>query len=183
MNSSPFTKSHPKIQDYNPITHTSFYHKRSANNPSPLPTYLQSQYFKQSQGSPSLVTPEKNFLPVEMISRKNIFAQSGSHISRSLSNDITYFSKTRPRDRVVDTISGEVKVYDIRRPKIESLDSQHYRDKPSQDVDYNSLSSYQLKKSLLKPSASVSGSLKKEVLGVAYVDPYILKSTMKINYK
>lgn len=82
---------------------------------------------------------------------------------------------------MVDPISGEVKVYNIQRPKVESFDVSSFRDKLSSNFDIRAVKDFQMRKNMLKPQGSVSGSLKKDVFGVAYVDPYILKSTLKQN--
>ena len=170
-----FTKAKPKVQDYNPLTHTSFYNQKS--------TYSTPLVYSKFGTTPQPLSPEKSYKPIERTPSKNIFAQSGSMISRAISMDNikvnnALFSKTRPRNRITDPISGEVKIFNIDRPRIESLDISSPRDKISSDYNLGRIREFQSKKNLLKPQGTVSGSLRKEVPGVAYVDPFILKSTL-----
>lgn len=170
-----YTKASPKVQDYNPLTHTSFYNQPPIFSSPP----------SQSRLSPppsSFLNKSSDISSLPKVPSKNIFAQSGYNISRSVSiesfNRDPVFSKTRPRNRITDPISGEVKVYNIERPKVESLDMGGVRDKLISDTEYRPVPDITLKKNFIKAQDTVSGSLRKEVPGVAYVDPFMLKGSI-----
>jgi hypothetical protein len=174
-----YTKHSPKVQDYNPILHTSFY--------TPPTFYTYSPPLKYGPPFSNIInySPEKNYEKLQ-VPRKNIFSQSGSFISRSASNqgierDSPLFYKTKPRNKIIDPISGDVKVFDIARPKIESLDFGEKRDRLIKDSDFQSVSDFSVKKNLFKQLGTVSGSLKKEVPNVPYVNPFVLKTSFKSN--
>ena len=101
-----YTKSRPKIQDYNPITHLSFYNQQPLsleNSPNPqLRSNLASSY---------MYTPDKNISPLPKSYSKNIFTQSGTYITRNSSldgikNDSPYYSKTKPRNKNAHEFNG-----------------------------------------------------------------------------
>ncbi|OMJ77411.1 hypothetical protein SteCoe_23013 [Stentor coeruleus] len=171
-----YTKGSPKVQDYNPLTHTSFY-----NPPSVFSTPGYQSRLSPPFSSLLNKSSDKSVMSISKVASKNIFAQSGYNISRSSSMDSfnrdPIYSKTRPKNRVTDPISGEVKVYNIERPKIESLDVNVFRDKLTSDNDYKPID-IQFKKNNIKAHDTMSGSLRKEVPGVAYVDPFQLKSSI-----
>ena len=175
-----YTKANPKIQDYNPITHTSFYNQSPTIYSTPMPRIAPGSSYNYS-------TPDKNYQKFENVSKKNIFAQSGSYISRSasingLGRESPLYSKTRPKDKIVDPISGEVKIFKINRPKIESLDTKANLDRLSNDVNVQSIQEFYARKNQLKPLSTVSGSLRKEVNNVPYVNPFLLRTSLN-NYR
>lgn len=175
-----YSKAKPKVVDYNPITHMSFY-----NQPASPPPY--------SPGSPSR-GPFSNYLDSPSkyprstsLAGKNIFSQSNSYKSPRSSTfetlngnksnpDSPRYYKTRPKNRIVDPISGEVKVFAIDRPRIENLDTGSGKDKLTNEFNYNTVKKFQQQKGTLKSLDNIAGSLKKEVPYVPYVDPFMLKN-------
>lgn len=174
---SYYTKSKPKVVDYNPLTHMGFYNQPS----SPAPYSRESPSQKIALSS-YLDSPQK-YPRSTSLAGKNIFSSSGNNTNRSPSlealrnsDETPRFYKTRPKNKLVDPISGEIKIYNISRPKIENLDVSYNRDKITPDFDFNSIKMFNEKKTNLKSNDNIAGSLKKEVPFVPYVDPFILKS-------
>jgi hypothetical protein len=171
-----YTKGKPKVSDYNPITHGGFY------NQPPSPFMPRESPEKKLPWGTLSESPQK-YPRSTSLAGKNIF--SGSTTSRSPSGldknntvDSPRMYKTRPKNKVVDPISGEVKIYNIERPKIENLDVSYNRDKITQDFDTERVQRFAQFKAQLKSNDNIAGSLKKEVPYLPYVDPFILKARM-----
>jgi hypothetical protein len=171
-----YTKAKPKVNDYNPITHGGFYNQP----PSPFIPSRESPEKKLPWGT--LAENPLKYPRSTSLAGKNIF--SGSSTSRSPSGldvspgDSPRMYKTRPKNKVVDPISGEVKTYNIERPKIENLDLSYNRDKITNDFDADRIKRFAQIKAQLKSNDNIAGSLKKEVPFLPYVDPFILKARM-----
>ena len=177
-----YTKANPKVVDYNPLTHTPFY-----NQSTPI-TYPPSSPAKKIVLSNYLDSPIKYPRSTSLAGR-NIFSQTGNYQRRSPSIDAKASSnpdspryyKTRPKNKTIDPISGEVRIFNIDRPKLENLDFSYQKDKITNDFDFESIQRFNRQKGLLKSNDNIAGSLKKEVPYVAYVDPFILRSSLARN--
>jgi hypothetical protein len=173
---SYYTKSKPKVVDYNPLTHMAFYNQSSSPQP-----YSRESPEKKLPLSSYLDAPQR-YPRSTSLAGKNIFSNSGPSTSRTPikdvlnSSDSPRYYKTRPKNKVVDPISGEVRVFNIDRPKIDNLDVWHNRDKVTNELNYESVRKFNEKKMVLKSNDNIAGSLKKEVPFVAYVDPIMLRS-------
>lgn len=172
-----YTKAKPKVIDYNPITHGGFYNQ----SPPPMSPFRQTPE-KKLPWSTLNESPQK-YPRSTSLAGKNIFAgsitsRSQSGLDKSLATDTPRFFKTKPKNRVVDPIVGEVKVYNIERPKIENLDVSYNRDKISPEFDLSRVQRFREIKAGMKSIDNIAGSLKKEVPYVPYVDPFILKARM-----
>ena len=178
-----FPKAKPKVVDYNPITHMSFYNQPASPapySPGPQKREILSNY----QSSPD------KYIRSTSLAGKNIFSQSSNQYGDKFSPPFSKVSvkassstpdsprlyKTKPKNKTVDPISGEVKTYDISRPRIENLDTSYRKDKLTNEFNYNTVKMFQQQKNLFRPSDNIAGSLKKEVPYVAYVDPFMLKN-------
>ena len=175
-----YTKAKPKVVDYNPLTHMSFY------NQMPPPATYSPNPQKNITLSTYLDTPSK-YPRSTSLAGKNIFSQTGNYTNRSpsiekLSGNVTgdspRYYKTRPKNKIADPISGEIKFFNIDRPRLENLDISHHKDKLTNDLDFDSVRRFHQQKGLLKSVDNIAGSLKKEVPYVPYVDPFILKRSL-----
>ena len=123
MNTKLYTKSSPKIQDYNPLTHTSFYDKNPIFLTPSLPPSLDvsSSMLLKSPEKPKMLRAQS----------KNIFSTSGYSMMKSSSQlfNKPNYAKTRLRNTVMNPISGEIKVFNIDRPRISSLDFTMWKEK------------------------------------------------------
>ena len=138
---------------------------------------------KRSTPSPYIYEPSRIPRPISLAG-KNIFSNLGSNSSsnkRLISNnnlDSPRYYKTKPKNKIIDPISGEIKIFNIDRPKIANLDISSQKDKLTNELDYESIKKFHQQKGLLKSLDSIAGSLKKEVPFVPYVDPFILKTSL-----
>lgn len=174
-----FTKSSPKIQDYNPITHTPFYanpSERSSLSPPKLPNGFSSPQrespFKSTQ-RPTYIAG-KNILPSPLNQKTS---RSIDFINKT-QLEIPKFSKLNGKNTIVDPISGEVRVYNINRPRLQYLDSDLRKDRANTQFNLDYCGDFKKKEQekMLKPNDNISGSLKKPVQLVPYVNQYALKS-------
>ena len=170
-----YTKAKPKVVDYNPLTHIPFYSQSSSPSPYPVDYYKKTNWNNYSE------SPVKH-IRATSLAGKNIFSQSSQSTNRFQSkadingnNDSPRLYKTRPKNKIVDPISGEVKVFNINRPRIENLDLFHYRDKLDNNFNNNSMFRLNDRKNI-KPMNNIAGSLRKEVPYVSYVNPIMLNS-------
>lgn len=174
-----YSKAKPKVVDYNPLTHMGFYNQPYSQSPSPYSRNSTDRLSPQISSKNSPLTFPK---PISLAA-KNIFAtpayqRKSPSIPEVSSEDSQRFYKTRARNKVVDPISGEVKIFNIQRPKIESFDVSNNRDRLTNDFDYESILRFRDNKLKMKSNDNIAGSLKKEVPFVAYVDPYLLKNSI-----
>lgn len=172
-----YSKSKPKVVSYNPLTHMSFYNQSS----SPAPN-SRGSFDRQSPPFSQLNSPSSYPKPISLVA-KNIFATPSYNRKSPSSPDISTddsqrYYKTRARNKVTDPISGEVKIFSIQRPRIESFDTSYNRDKLTNDFDYESILKFSDNKQKLKSNDNIAGSLKKEVPFVPYVNPYLLKNSI-----
>lgn len=172
-----YTKAKPKVIDYNPITHGGFYNQSA----SPVTPFRQTPDKKlpwSTLNESPMKYPRSTSLAGKNIFSGNITSRSGSGLKLNNDIDSPRFFKTKPKNRVVDPINGEVKIYNIERPKIENLDISYNRDKIMPDFDFKRVQQFRDMKAGLKSIDNIAGSLKKEVPFVSYVDPFILKARM-----
>jgi hypothetical protein len=88
------------------------------------------------------------------------------------------YYKTRAKSKIVDPISGEVKVFSVERPKIDGLDVNSLRDRLRNDLDFDSFQKFSELRSKNKSTDNIAGSLRKEVPFVSYVNPFVLKKSI-----
>ena len=176
-----YTKSKPKVADYNPLTHNSFYSEISATSA------FSPQFKKNNPYKPYSFSPE--YTRSTSLANRNIFSHLSHYENKSNSieetsnskQDSPRYYKTRPKNQILDPISGEVKKFNINRPKLENLDVFNQKDKLSNDLNLSSIQDFQAKKSLLKSVDNIAGSLKKEVPFLPYVNPFILRTSLSNN--
>jgi len=172
-----YSKSKPKVVSYNPLTHTSF------NNQSSSPAPNSRGSFDRLSPPFSQINSPSSYPKSISLAAKNIFAsptynrKSPSSPDISSDNSQRYY-KTRARNQIRDPISGEVKIFSVQRPRLESFDTSSNRDKLTNDFDYESILKFRDNKQKLKSNDNIAGSLKKDVPFVAYVNPYILKNSI-----
>jgi hypothetical protein len=171
-----YTKSKPKVVDYNPLTHIPFYKQSSSPAPYSRDSQIKNLPINSYQNSP------QKYPRSTSLAGKDIFSSLGIYTSRSASKDLLNqsdsprFYKTRPKDKVTDPILGEVKIFKIDRPKIQNLDLWRNMDKISNELNYESVKMFNDKKFMMKSVDNIAGSLKKEVPFVPYVDTIMLRS-------
>ena len=190
-----YTKSNPKIQDYNPLTHTLFYKETGSPSSSLSPTRLSSKINKdlserKSTVSPNrmlsnmkdypIETPQVSFKRPTILAAKNIVPVNPLHSKsfEGIKPDPKYF-KTSQKNTVIDPISGNIRVYNIQRPKLQYLDKVYNKDKITNIINHDKINELNSFRSLGKVSSNIAGSLKKEVPNLAYVNPFLLKSYLK----
>jgi len=172
-----YTKAKPRVIDYNPITHGGFYNQ----SPSPITPFRQTPDKRlpwSTLNESPMKYPRSTSLAGKNIFSGNFTSRAGSGLGVNKDIDSPRFFKTKPKNKVVDPIIGEVKFYNIERPNISNLDVSYNRDKITTDFDLKRVQQFRDMKAGLKGIDNIAGSLKKEVPFVPYVDPFILKARM-----
>jgi len=165
MNSPNYTKAKPKVNDYNPITHTPFY------SPSPVPKQLPQS---PRQAASNMRSPRETNPFARNSSQRSPLAYSAA-LSLSPSKNV-YMSpaerraKTKLRSNLFNPITGEKQEFKLQRPNLESLDIIQRKDRLPKKISEEPFPVYNLSN-----TKSASGSLKRLVPEVSYVNPYGLK--------
>lgn len=171
-----YTKSNPKIQDYNPLTHASFYSKPQSLSPISQPKNSNlSNYDSPKTPQRSIHLAGKqifSYSPIKDLSSKSFESLSSKKIENPIYSKISY------KNKVTNPISGEVKIFNLERPRLQYLDKDGFRDKFTEEINFKALEDFHKKKLRLKPQQNIAGSLRKEIPFVSYVNPFLLKSSL-----
>lgn len=155
-----YSKSRPRISDYNPVLHSQFYSSLISKT-TPEPTF------------PS--THKRNYsgLNSNIISRSNLARNAGLQFSNSKAIfNHQRFYKTRPRNIFSDPISGVVKVLQTSSSHIDGLGTDINKTR-----QLHSVKQYEYSNIRASPTNDrIAGALRKHVASVPYVNPYVLKS-------
>ena len=163
MEFSPwYSKSRPKVSDYNPLTHSTFYTKQGRATPDSFRTSYALNFHAPGKSY------SKPFANIAARGLRSSSVQAGP-------SDRYY--KTRPRNVFSDPITGVQRQVSVPRNRIESLDTRVSRDRfpVSLSVDY-SLPSF-----TSSSKDRISGALRKDVPSVGYVNPFALKASSRQN--
>ena len=175
-----YTKSSPKITDYNPLTHMPFY--RNVSESTSLSPVRDEQASFSPQKDPSIkriyrptYLAGKSIIPSALNSiHSKSFEGLGSE--RSERSELPVYSKLSIKNTIIDPISGQIRIYNIRRPRLQYLDNMVRRDKASSDLDFASTDKFERNPIQMRGANNISGSLKKTVPMVPYVSQFAIKN-------
>jgi hypothetical protein len=171
-----YTKSKPKVVDFNPITHLPFYNQvvitpSSPNSPTNLSTNLAEKNLDKYARSTSLAG-------------RNIF--SNNYKNRLVSNEKNQnnrsfenprFYKNKPKNIISDPISGETKFYQIQRPGPVDLKFSNFYEQAINEINFDASKKSEPPKVSHK-FINYTGSPRKEVPNVPYINPFSLKKLL-----